>query len=181
MRDVTIARNYAEVLLDLARKANNRRGWGDMISEFASAMERDATLRLFLESPRISAAEKNQLLAHALQDRMPRLMVRYLQMLVKNRRQMLIPEVAREYLDLVDEAEGRMHAHVTVAAEPDDALRQAIVAQLSRLFRKEVVPHVTVDPQIIGGVVVHIGDTVLDGSVRKRMSSLRRRLLRGAL
>jgi F-type H+-transporting ATPase subunit delta len=181
MRDVTIARNYAEALLDLARKANNLRGWGDMISEFASAMERDATLRLFLESPRISAAEKNRLLAHALQDRMPRLMVRYIQTLIKNRRQMLIPEIAREYLDLVDEAEGRMHAQVTVAMEPDDALRQAIASRLSRLFGKEVVPHMTVDPEIIGGVVVHVGDTVLDGSVRKRISSLRRRLLRGAL
>jgi F-type H+-transporting ATPase subunit delta len=181
MRDVTIARNYAEALLDLARKANSLRGWGDMINEFASAMERDATLRLFLESPRISVADKNQLLANALQDRMPRLMVRYIQMVVKNRRQMLIPEIAREYLDLVDVAEGRLHARVTVATESDETLRRAIAIQLSRLFGKDVVPHMTVDPQIIGGVVVHIGDTVLDGSVRRRMSGLRRRLLRGTL
>ena len=181
MRDTTIARNYAEALFDLARKAKNLRGWGELITEFAGAMQRDATLRLFLESPRISAAHKNELLANALQDRMPRLMVRYIQMLVKNRRQMLIPEIAREYLDLVDEAEGRMHARVTVATEADDALRQAIASQLSRLFGKEVVPHMTVDPEIMGGVVVHVGDTVLDGSVRRRMAGLRRRLLRGAL
>jgi F-type H+-transporting ATPase subunit delta len=181
MRDVTIARNYAEALFELAKKANNLRGWGEMINEFASAMERDATLRLYLESPRISAVAKNQLLANALQDRMPRLMVRYIQMLIKNRRQMLIPEIAREYLDLVDEAEGRMHARVTVASESDDALLQTIATQLSRLFGKEVVPHMTVDPEIMGGVVVHVGDTVLDGSVRKRMSGLRRRLLKGAL
>lgn len=181
MRDVTIARNYAEALFDLARKANNLRGWGEMITEFASAMERDATLRLFLESPRIAAVQKNELLANALQDRMPRLMVRYIQTLVKNRRQMLIPEIAREYLDLVDAAEGRMHARVTVAKEADEALRQTIATQLSRMFGKEVVPHLSIDPQIMGGVIVHIGDTVLDGSVRKRMSSLRRRLLRGAI
>lgn len=181
MRDVTIARNYAEALFELAKKAKSLRGWGEMINEFASAMERDATLRLYLESPRISAAAKNELLANALQDRMPRLMVRYIQMLIKNRRQMLIPEIAREYLDLVDEAEGRMHVRVTVASESDDTLRQTIAAQLSRMFGKEVVPHMTVDPQIMGGVVVHAGDTVLDGSVRKRMSGLRRRLLKGAL
>ena len=181
MRDVTIARNYAEALFELAKKAKSLRGWGEMINEFASAMERDATLRLYLESPRISAGAKNELLANALQDRMPRLMVRYIQMLIKNRRQMLIPEIAREYLDLVDEAEGRMHVRVTVASESDDTLRQAIATQLSRVFGKEVVPHMTVDPQIMGGVVVHAGDTVLDGSVRKRMSGLRRRLLKGAL
>jgi F-type H+-transporting ATPase subunit delta len=181
MRDITIAGNYAEALLALARKANNLRGWGEMINEFASAMERDATLRLYLESPRIAAADKNALLANALQDRMPRLMVRYLQALVKNRRQMLIPAIAREYLDLVDAAEGRMHARVTVAMDADDDLRRAIGSQLSRLFGKEVVPHLTVDPQIMGGVVVHVGDTVLDGSVRKRMATLRRRMLRGRI
>src|SRR4051812_36021593 len=113
MRDTTIARNYAEALLSLARKANDLRGWGTMIGDVATAMEQDATLRLFLESPRISAAQKNAVLGDALQDRMPRLMVRYLQALVHNRRQMLIPTIARGYLDLVDEAEGRIHARVT--------------------------------------------------------------------
>jgi F-type H+-transporting ATPase subunit delta len=47
------------------------------------------------------------------------------------------------------------------------------------VFGKEVVPHVAVDPSIIGGVVVNVGDTVLDGSVRKRLGTLRRRMLRG--
>jgi len=98
---------------------------------------------------------------------------------VQHRRQMLIPEIAEEYLNLVDEAEGRIHARVTVARETDDAGRTAIAGQLSRMFGKEVVPHISVDPAIMGGVVVHVGDTVLDGSVRKRLASLRRRMLTG--
>jgi F-type H+-transporting ATPase subunit delta len=179
MRDTTIARNYAETLLALAGKAKELRGWGAMLTDVADAMEQNATLRLFLESPRVSAAQKNAVLATAFQDRMPRLMVRFLQTLVTHRRQMLIPEIAREYLDLVDAAEGRMHARVTVAQETSDADRSAIAAQLSRMFGKEVIPHLTVDPSIMGGVIVHVGDTVLDGSVRKRLSTLRRRMLTG--
>jgi F-type H+-transporting ATPase subunit delta len=179
MRDTTIARNYAETLLVLAGKAKELRGWGAMLTDVADAMEQNATLRLFLESPRVSAAQKNAVLATAFQDRMPRLMVRFLQTLVTHRRQMLIPEIAREYLDLVDAAEGRMHARVTVAQETSDADRSAIAAQLSRMFGKEVIPHLTVDPAIMGGVIVHVGDTVLDGSVRKRLSTLRRRMLTG--
>jgi len=179
MRNSTIARNYAETLLELAGKAGDLRGWGAMLNDVANAMEQDATLRLFLESPRVAAAKKNEVLSTAFQDRMPRLFVRYLQSLVTHRRQMLIPEIAREYMDLVDEREGRLHARVTVAREADGETQGMIKAQLSRLFAKDVVPNFSVDPSIMGGVVVHVGDTVLDGSVRKRLASLRRRMLTG--
>jgi F-type H+-transporting ATPase subunit delta len=179
MRDSTIARNYAETLLVLAGKAGDLRGWGGMLNEVATAMEQDPTLRLFLESPRVPASTKNAVLSKAFQDRMPRIFVRYLQSLVTHRRQMLIPTIAREYMDLVDEQENRLHARVTVAREADAETQGMIAAQLSRLFDKTVIPHISVDPSILGGVVIHVGDTVLDGSVRKRLASLRRRMLTG--
>jgi len=179
MRDSTIARNYAETLLVLARKAEDLRGWGKLLTDVAATMDENPKLRLFLESPRVSAAQKSEVLGKAFSDRMPRLMLRFIQSVVMHRRQMLIPEIAREYLDLVDAAEGRMHARVTVASEPDDAGRSAIAQQLSRMFGKDVVPHVNVDPSIMGGVIVHVGDTVLDGSVKKRLATLRRRMLTG--
>jgi F-type H+-transporting ATPase subunit delta len=179
MRDTTIARSYAETLLVLARKAGELRGWGGMLADVARAMDTDPTLRLFLESPRVPAQTKMDVLGKALQDRMPRLMVRYLQALVRNRRQMLIPEIAVEYAGLVDAVEGRLHARVTVAREQNEAEVRSLATQLTRLFRKEVIPHITVDPAIMGGVVVHVGDTVLDGSVRKRLATLKRRMLTG--
>ena len=179
MRDTTIARNYAETLLALGGKANDLRGWGAMITDIANAMATNPRLRLFLESPRVGTAEKNAVLAAAFTDKMPRNFLRFLQSLVTHRRQMLIPEIAREYLDLVDAAEGRMHARVTVARETGEEEKSAIAGQLSRMFGKDVVPHLTVDPTIMGGVIVHVGDTVLDGSVKKRLMSLRRRMLVG--
>jgi F-type H+-transporting ATPase subunit delta len=179
MRDTTIARNYAETLLVLATRAEDLRGWGKMLTDVASAMRENPSLKLFLESPRVSAAQKSSVIGKAFTDRMPRLMLRFLQTLVMHRRQMLIPEIATEYLNLVDEAEGRIHARVTVAKETDEAGRDAIANHLSRVFGKQVVPHLTVDPSIMGGVVVHVGDTVLDGSVKKRLASLRRRMLTG--
>ena len=71
------------------------------------------------------------------------------------------------------------HLRAIVHAEP--AIGDAIAGHLSRVFGKQVVPHLTVDPSIMGGVVVHVGDTVLDGSVKKRLASLRRRMLTGRL
>jgi F-type H+-transporting ATPase subunit delta len=179
MRDTTIARNYAETLLSLARKAGDLRGWGGMISDVANAMQADRRLRIFLESPRIDAAEKSRILAKAFQDRMPRLFVRYLQALIAHRRQLLIPVIAREYLALVDAAEGRMHANVTVAREPDAETRTVVARALSRSFEREVVPHFAVDPRILGGLVVRVGDTVLDGSIQRRLERLRRQMVGG--
>ena len=108
MRETTIARNYAETLLELARRAGDLRGWGEVVDDVADAMQSDRTLRLFLESPRVSAAQKNRILGRAFEGQLPPLFVRYLQALVSHRRQMLLPQIAREYHDLVDQVEGRI-------------------------------------------------------------------------
>ena len=179
MRDSTIARNYAETLLELARRANDLEGWGKMIMDVADALDADESLRLFLETPRVSAEAKNELLGKAFQDRMPRLFVRFLQTLVKNRRQALIPDIAEEYRTLLDDVQGRVHAQVTVARESGDAERALIAKELSRVLGKEVIPHLTVNPAILGGLVVRVGDEVMDGSVRRRLAKLRNTLVYG--
>ena len=176
MRDPTIARNYAEVLLELARRADDLEGWGQMIHDVAEAVRQDETLRRFLESPRIAAAQKQRVLATAFQDRMPRMFVRFLETLVQHHRQLLVPEIAIAYHTLLDDVRGRVHAQVTMASEPPAAERELIASRLGAAFGKTVVPHVTVDPRILGGVVVRIGDLVMDGSVRRRLGALRARL-----
>lgn len=177
MRQTTIARNYAEALLELAKRAKDLRGWGTLIQSIADALERDARLRAFLETPRVDAAAKNAILRKALVDRAPAKFVRFLESVVTRRRQMLIPHIAREYMDLVDAAENRIHANVTVAREPDERTRKLIADRLSTVFDKTVVPHVTVDQRIIGGIVVRVGDTVMDGSVRRKLGALKHRML----
>ncbi len=177
MRDATIARNYAEALIELARRAEDTAGWGKLIQDVANGMEENSDLSRFLESPKISAARKNEILFEALGDRVPRHFLRFLQALVNKRRQMLIPEIAIEYHDLLDADEGRIHANVTVAREISDDDRNTIAGQLSRVIGKQVVPHMRVDPAILGGVIVKVGDTVMDGSVRRRLATLRGRML----
>jgi F-type H+-transporting ATPase subunit delta len=177
MRDSTIARNYAAALLELAGRAKDLRGWGTLVQGIADAVRRDPRLRAFLETPRVDAATKNAVLRRALADRAPAKFVRFVESVVNHRRQMLFPEIAVEYMDLVDQAENRMHASVTVARETDIQGTALIAERLSAVFRKEVVTHVAVDPRIMGGVVVRVGDTVMDGSVRRRLGLLRRQML----
>lgn len=179
MREPTIAKNYAEALLELARKGqgSDLTKWGELIDDVSNAMQADRTLFVFLESPRVAATEKNRVLAAALENQVPLGFLRFLQALVKNRRQMLIPEIAIQYHALVDQAENRVHASVTVAREGDAAERKSIAERLSKLAGKEVVPHFLVNPSILGGIIVRIGDTVMDGSVRRRLGVLKGRML----
>lgn len=172
----SVARNYAEALLTLARKAEDPAGWGSMLRQVANAIETDLTLSRFLESPRIAADQKSAVLTKALGDRVPRLFLKFLQQLVRNRRQGLIPVIANEYDTLLDASAGIVHARVTLAKPASDEEVSSIGQQLSKVVGKTVVPHVTVDPAIIGGVVVRMGDTVMDGSLRRKLAMLRRRM-----
>lgn len=176
MHEGTVARNYAEALLALATKADNRTGFATMIRDVATAMTTDLTVRQFMESPRVSYEEKTAVLSKAFADRVPRVFLRFLETMVQNRRQMLIPAVATAYANLLDEAEGRVHADVVVARPVSDAEVQGMAAQLSKALGKNVVAHVSVNPGIMGGVVVKLGDTVMDGSVRRRLNVLAQRM-----
>jgi F-type H+-transporting ATPase subunit delta len=177
MRDTTIARNYAEALIELGRRAEDPVGWGKLMRDVANGVQQDITVRRFLESPKVSEAQKNAVFLEALGDRVPRHFLRFLQTLVRKRRQMLIPEISSEYDKLLDVHEGRVHANVTVAREATTADESKIAEQLTRVVGKTVVPHVTVNPAILGGVVVRIGDTVMDGSVRRRLARLKGQML----
>lgn len=181
MSDESVSRNYAETLLALATKANAREEWGGLINAVANAVEQDVRLQRFLAAPQVSAADKNAVLGKGLAGKAPPLFVKFLQKLVSNRRQTLIPEVATEYGNLVDAAAGRVHARVTVARAVSEEEQAALAAQLSKALGKTVVPHVAVNAAILGGVVVRVGDTVMDGSVRRRLGVLRNAMAMGRI
>jgi F-type H+-transporting ATPase subunit delta len=177
MQSNAISRNYAEALLTLATRDNGRDSYGAYINGLADVLERDETFKRFLAAPQVSEGKKNEVLGKALGGRAPAMFVRFLQKLVTNRRQMLLGEVALEYNNLLDEQEGRVHAQVTVSRELSEADREALTASLTKAIGKTVVPHVSVNPAILGGVIVRMGDTVMDGSVRRRLGVLRARMV----
>jgi F-type H+-transporting ATPase subunit delta len=180
MRDETIARNYAEALVTLAERAGDLDGWGRMMNDVAELVSRDLRVRRFLESPRTPAAAKIGIIRKAFQDRMPRLMVRFLEALINNRRQLLIPVIASEYASLVDESLGRVRAEVTLAREPMPGEVEAITASLSKTLGRTAVAQVRINPDIVGGVIVRVGDYVKDGSVRRRLGLLKSQLVQQA-
>jgi F-type H+-transporting ATPase subunit delta len=180
MRDATIARNYAQALLALATKANQVDTFGALIGGMSEAARQDVVFRRFLEAPQISDGAKRDVLRKALSDKAPATFVRFIEKLISNRRQMIIPEIAIEYVNLVDDQQGRVHAMVTVAHALRNGEASEFSQRLTASLGKEVVAHMTVNPAILGGVIVRIGDTVMDGSVRRRLGTLRQALVNAA-
>ena len=176
MRSVTIARNYAEVLFDLGERSGQTREYAELIDALAAAVETTPQVQAVLMSPRVPKGEKSRLLAGALRDA-PREFVLFLQALVKRGRQRLLREIATEYHDLLDLKLNRIRAGITLARPADDSLRGSIQENLSRQLGKEVIASFSVDPEILGGAVVRVGERIHDGSVRRRMTKLRRQLL----
>ena len=174
-----VARSYAASIFELA----GAHGLRDEFTASFNALKAvlgDAAVRTFLQSPKLDNKTKKTVLRSALGDRVHPLFLNFLLVVVDKRRQALLVDIAREYHALVEDAEGRMHVGVTVAHEPSAELHQQIRTQLSEIFGKTVVPHVNVDGRILGGIIVRHEDKVIDGSLRRRLIAMRRRLLEKA-
>ena len=171
-----MARNYAEALFELGERSGNVQQYADLIDAVAAAVEQTPRVEAILMSPRVPKAEKARLLGGALRQT-PREFVLFLQALVRRGRQQILRPIAVEYLALLDQKLDRVRAGVTLAREPDEKLKRAIQEALSRQLGKQVIPAFTVDPEILGGTIVRVGERVLDGSLRRRMTKLRRQLL----
>jgi F-type H+-transporting ATPase subunit delta len=184
VRSELIARNYAETLLDLA----DRNGGPAAMDQFAAALDEvaglvqsDPRVRQFLETPRVTAAEKKKALRAALAGRAPELFLRFVSVLVDKRRQTLLPEIAEAFRGLVDERMGRVRVQVAISHLPDEALQAEIGNALARRLGRTVIPTFTVDPELLGGMVVRVGDEILDGSVRSSAARLRRAMMAAQL
>jgi F-type H+-transporting ATPase subunit delta len=173
VKSVTVARNYAEALFAASDKH------GALLDAVAAAVQADERVATALESPRVSKAAKGQILERALKGEAPREFVRFLQAVVRRGRQGLLGEIAQEYQALLDEKLNRVHAGVTLADEVDARIQKQVVDRLAKALGREVRAFFRSDPRILGGVVVRVGDRIFDGSVRRRLTALQRRMLTG--
>ncbi|MEO5511460.1 MAG: ATP synthase F1 subunit delta [Longimicrobiales bacterium] len=176
MRDTTVARNYAEALFMIAEKNGTQDAFAASLSEVGEMMDANPSIGVFLQTPKVDLAAKKKVLRSAFTDRVDPLVLNFLLVVLEKRRQRLIGEIAREFSKLLDEKMGRVHVQVTLAHAADAATEQSITKELSRILGRTAIPHITVDPKIVGGIVVRYGDSILDGSVRRRLAGLRNRL-----
>ncbi len=177
MRDETVARNYAEALFETAQATEGLEVYGEGIEMVARLLDEDDQFRHFLETPRIAAVDKKKVIRKAFEENMPARLVNFLLLTIDKRRQRLLRTIAQQFHALVDEHENRVHVEVTVARALGEEALGEVSSRISALLGKEAIAHVRVRPEIMGGVVVRVGDIIFDGSLRHRMERMRRQLL----
>ena len=181
MRDETVARNYAEALFELAERHEGVEVYGTGIEVVARLIDENDSFRRFLQTPRIAVAQKKAVVRRVFGETLPAKLVNFLLITLDKRRQRLLRVIAREYTSLMDKHFNRIHVEVTLARKLDGGSMAEIEKRLTTALGKTAIPHVRVKPGILGGAIVRTGDTIYDGSLRRRLEGMRRRLLKADL
>ena len=166
----TIARPYAEAVFMLASNTSSLQRWGDVLAFYAIAVA-DENLAYALGDPRMSGEQLDELLA-SLMDDISGQEQALLKMLRENGKLQLLPEISALYNELRASAEGIVDASVVSAFPLDKAQVNKLAKMLKNELNRDVNIEATVDPSIIGGVIIRAGDRVIDGSVAGSLQNL---------
>jgi len=171
---------YARALLAFAADAGNVDQLVDELGEVVEAINGVAGLRDALESPRVGVESKVDLLDKAFAGKVEKGLLHFLKVVGNKGRFDCLGAIASSAKTLRDEMSGRVQAVVTSASPMDSEVVGRITDQLSNTLGKDVSLQVLVDPEILGGIVVRVGDTVYDGSVVNQLSQVRARAVKRA-
>jgi F-type H+-transporting ATPase subunit delta len=178
----TIARPYAEALFRVAAAehgADAMKTWSELVARMG-AVAADPDMDRVIGDPRVSGEQVFGVFVGALgvlgQD-VAEHAHNFVRTLIDNDRLAVMPEVATQFAQLVDAEQGSADARITSAFAMDDRSLAALIAALERKFAIKLKPLVEIDPELIGGVRVVVGDRVLDTSVRSRLDAMRAALI----
>jgi F-type H+-transporting ATPase subunit delta len=173
-----VARVYAEALLDAAQKRGETER---VLEEFASLFEdlfrADPQFEAFLASGAISRKPKAAVIHRAFDGRASDTFLNFLLVLNDHQRLDLLRGIHEAVKELHDERTGRMRVEVTSAVPLPDDQRERLMGELRQKYKKEPVLATRVDPSLLGGIVVRVGDWLYDASVRTRLENIRKQLI----
>ena len=176
--DSLAAKRYALAALDIAKEHGTIAEWTDALSQIGEFMT-DPEVRRVLENTRVSQEPKQRLIDAALSD-LPALPLNLARLLVRKHRTALAGEIASQFNQLVEAESGIEHARAVTAVPLSDAERVALEQRLQQQTGHKVILDVEVDPTLLGGLVVQIGDRLVDASTKARLQAMRESLV-GAL
>jgi len=172
-----VARVYASALLRTGEAQQSLPRIVDDLRLLRELYSGDAQFRAFFTSPRVDPRVKREFLLKTFEGRLDRPVLGLLCVLVDKQREAVLDNVADWFDRFRDLREGRIHAHVTSARALEPDQRDELVSRLAAATGKQVQLHEKVEPRLLGGLVIKVGDRVLDGTLRRKLERLRRELV----
>jgi F-type H+-transporting ATPase subunit delta len=168
---ITIARPYATAVFRLAKANKALAKWSEELALIAVVAE-NAQVKNLIDDPKLPSAELERTLLAVFKGKISDAAENLVKLLVENNRLTIVADIVAAFEALKAEDEGTLEAEITAAAKPTDDQVKTLVKQLEAKFGKKVEAQVSLDPELIGGIKIVVGDTVIDASVRGQLQSL---------
>ncbi|THF64759.1 F0F1 ATP synthase subunit delta [Pseudothauera nasutitermitis] len=169
--NVTIARPYADAAFELARGAGALGPWSEALDRLA-AIAADPQMRACIADPKLTDDQLIQLVLDLGGSGLSAELQNFVRVLVANERLQLLPEIRDLFVQLKNEHEGVQEALIASAFPLDDATLSSLKSDLEARFKSKLDIQVSVDPELIGGVRIAVGDEVIDASVRGKLANM---------
>jgi F-type H+-transporting ATPase subunit delta len=167
----TIARPYAEAVFKLAKTSGSLPVWSEML-QLLAAIAMDEQIKVLIGNPKVPPKRLGELLLGICGDKLTDEGRNFVLLLAENGRIVVLPEVSEMFEQLKTRHDGVLDAKVTSAFAMSDAQLKDLVADLEARFKRKIEAKVSIDPELIGGVKVEVGDEVLDASVRAKLEAM---------
>ena len=165
---------YAKALLGVTEQAGNTEQVVDELESFvADVLDRLPDLESLLRSPRVPHADKEQMLDRALAGKMSTELLNFLKVVSRHGRLDCLRMINRAVRRLVDELRGRIEVEITTAADVEGEILESVRNRLTASLGKQVTLVTRVRPELLGGLLIRVGDKVYDGSVKNRLERMR--------
>lgn len=169
--NVTIARPYAEAIYQLALSGSKLSEWSEVLGRMAEVVA-NPDMQACIGNPRLSASSLTRMFLEVVGGELTADQRSFAQLLVENRRLPVVPEIYALYLELKNAHDGVKDAVISSAFPLDDTSLKQLVADLEQRFKCRIQATVTVDPELIGGARIAVGDQVIDASVRGKLAAM---------
>ncbi len=182
MRKTAVARRYAKALIEVGRERKAHERFGKELRDILAVFRGAPELMKVLLNPMYRIEERKSVLGKVLENLGTSTEVRrFMDILVETRNIRLIDIICSAYSKMEDELSGRLRAVVEAPFEPGAGLLEEITKRLSEATDKEVIVSVTRRPELIGGLVIKMENTILDGSVRAQLERMEEKLIEGVV
>ena len=174
-----LAQVYSRALFEAARDKRRLDEVREQLAQFADAVDENRELAVFFFSPYFSTAEKQQSLGTLL-DGAEEVFLNFLSLLIENHRMPVIFRIRQEYERLWEEENRTLPVEITSAIALDQATTESLGRTIGERAGRKVTLAAHVDPNILGGIIIRVGNSILDASIRNRLEQLRRHVAQGA-